>query len=259
MKKKVNLDQQKKSKNGNSFEKQVASGLRDKKDIYGIIKLAVKKRFYYNEKTTSEKIYDAVKDECKGLTKAQITKLIAKAVNECLLNSDEPFRSNTKNYKEADISFLTKNKYIYNGMLSNVRFIIDTTTSARTDRIKGKAQDSSVYKTLGFPYIYLIVLPNDSAFKDYKNPKMEQKLCENAVYDANFGKVYEKDNVSLIVRQKDLDSLLKYVEKNKGKDINKVITSWKNKNYAKMKARYKEEMKKNVEMITNEVLKMMDE
>ena len=257
MKKKVNLDQQKKSKNGNSFEKQVISILRDKRDEFEISKLVAKKRFYYKQLKVSEIITNLIKDECEGLSEAQVKRRIDKAVKEYFKNSTELFRTKVKNYKEADISFETNNKYFYDGKSTKIKFIIDTTTSARTDRIKGKAQDSSVYKSLGLSYVYLIVLPDDKSFNEYKNPKMEKKLCENAVYDANFGRVYEKENVSLIIRQKDLKSLLTFVNKNKGKDIHKVITSWKNKYYSKMKVRQKDEENKNIEMISDEVFKLL--
>jgi len=152
---------------------------------------------------------------------------------------------------------MTNKEYIIDKQLTNVRFILDMTTSTRTDRIKGKAQDGSVYKDLGFPHIFLIVLPDDEHFDSYEKPENEIKQCQKAVYDANFCNVYKKDNVSLILRKKDLMEFLHYVMKNEGKDINKLITSWKNRYYKDMATKRKADVAKYKTDTTKKVARMI--
>ncbi len=259
MKKTIDKSQAAKSKNGNSFEKDTLALIRKDKDKFNISKLVAKKRYFYKEKQLSEIIAEEIAKDPKNLTLSdeKLKKKISTLTKKCIKNNTEVLRTNKKFYKEADISFMTNGKYFYDGSLSKIRFIIDTTTSARTDRIKGKAQDSSVYKDLNLKYVYLIVLPDDKAFNDYKNPKMERKMCENAVFDANFRNIYKEENVSLIIRQKDIKPLLSEVAKNEGKDINKVIEKWKNKYYSKMKSRIAVEDRENAQLIADEVFKIL--
>ena len=82
-------------------------------------------------------------------------------------------------------------------------------------------------------------------------------MCENAVFDANFRNIYKEENVSLIIRQKDIKPLLSEVAKNEGKDINKVIEKWKNKYYSKMKSRIAVEDRENAQLIADEVFKIL--
>lgn len=251
----INKDQQKRSNDGNDFEKQVCHNLRidDKLDI---IKLKHKKRFYYNVKTLEAVIAEKINSSNTKYTTKGIKQLIARMINNSI-TSGNVLRSKTKYYKEADVSFMTNNTYVINNSISQVRFILDMTTSARTDRIKGKAQDSSVYNQLGFPYVYIIVLPDDTHFDEYNNPKNEIKQCNNVVYDANFCNVYKKDNVSLIVREKDLYDLLHYVMKNEGKDINKLFDNWKKKYYKDMYNKRKEDISKYTDDMYKKVIPLI--
>ena len=251
----INKDQQKRSNDGNEFERKIYRNLK-KDDKLDIIKIKAKKRFFYSEKKLEETIADRINSSARKYTKKEIKQMITRAIKNSI-TSGGVLRSKTKYYKEADVSFLTNKNYVVNNNITQVRFIFDMTTSARTDRIKGKAQDSSVYKQLGFPYVYMIVLPDDEHFESYKNKNNEIRQCNNAVYDANFCNVYKKDGVSLIVREKDLYDLLHYVMKNEGKDINKLLDNWKKRYYKDMTSKRKEDIDKYTNNIFNKVMPLV--
>lgn len=242
----MNIHQQKsntnKSVDGNKYEKILYNRLRKEANNLGIVTLNRQKKFYYSVEKPEEKIakmlYQAKKD---GTYSERLVKKTIKTYLE--ENSGNIIRDERKYFKRADITFNTKNKYFIGDKLSKIRIIIDTTTSARGDRIKAKAQDANVYKSFNFPFIYLIVLPNDQYFidKEYAKPENEAKYCKGIIYDNNFCNLYKNENISLILQEKDLMNFLEYIKKRKEKDIHKLIDDWKNYYYPDMKTKRKEE------------------
>ena len=210
-----------KAKGGNTYEKELYYKIR-RDDKLKIKSVRNGKKFSYHKKTPIEEIADMVTYPIK---KAQVEKLVDAYLKN---NKGKPIRDEKSYYKRADITFMTQYKYITEGKLQDIRIIIDTTTSARTDRIKAKAQDSLVYRQFDSSYVYLIVLPNDEYFTDkgYANPDKEVKLCKNEVYGNNFCDLYKGEGVDLILQEKDLMNFLNYIGKRKEKDIKKLIEQW---------------------------------
>lgn len=241
---------QSKAGNGNQYTKDLYNKIRKNNHIYKIGKLNREKKFYYGEKTIEEKIADEVIVELtadrKKITAKTVERLCAKKMQEFLdENKDTVIRDNNRFFKRADITFVTDNTYEVKGKKRKLRVIIDTTTSARGDRIKAKAQDAYVYESFKMPYLYLIVLPNDDYFDKmgFANPKHEINSCKNTIYKANFCNEYAKENISLILQEDDLDSFLNYIASRKDKDITDLIKRWNNLHFKEMKKEREEEVK----------------
>lgn len=239
-----------KAGNGNQYTKDLYLKIRRQNHHYKISKLNREKKFYYDEKTIEEKIADEVILELtskgKKVTATAVKNLCKKKMQDFLdENKDTVIRDSQKFYKRADITFLTDNTYEVNGKKKKLRVIVDTTTSARGDRIKAKAQDAYVYESFKMPYLYLIVLPDDDYFTTtgFANPKNEINNCKNAIYKANFCNEYSKENVSLILQEKDLVSFLEYISKRKDKNIDELVRRWKNLHYKDMKEKREGEIK----------------
>lgn len=228
-----------KSKNGNGYEKQLYTRIR-KDEKLKIKTINRQKKFFYKQRKPAEEIADTIKATMKSGTYNEKTlkRAVAAYIEQ---NMDKPIRDEKRYFKRADITFNTEYKYFINGKLKNIRVIIDTTTSARGDRLKAKAQDADVYTSLGIDSIYLIVLPNDDYFaaNDYAKPANEIKYCKNAIYDNNFCNLYAKENVSLILQEDDLFHFLNYIGKRKQKDIYKLIDSWKKLRYKDLHSKRK--------------------
>ena len=246
-----------KSKNGNKYEKELY--LKIKKDENLKIRAVNRqKKFYYKQKTPAEEIAESIKSTMKSGTYSE--RKIKKAIDAYIAeNGEKPFRDEKRYYKRADITFTTEGKYFINGKLKNIRIIIDTTTSARGDRLKAKAQDAEVYTSLGINSIYLIVLPNDDYFaeNDYAKPNNEINACKKAIYDNNFCNLYAEENVSLILQEKDLFNFLNYISKREVKDFNKLIALWKKFYYKDLYAKRKIDETELKEQLKNDVIALL--
>ncbi len=238
----IHESNQSKAGNGNKYSKDLFTKVRKNNHIYKISKLNKEKKFYYAEKTIEEKIADEVilelTSKTKKVSEREVERLCNKKMQDFLdKNKDSVIRDKNLFFKRADISFVTNNTYEVEGKKRKLRVIIDTTTSARGDRIKAKAQDAYVYESFNMPYLYIIVLPNDDYFTKtgFANPKNEINSCKNAIYKANFCNEYASEKVSLIIQEDDLDSFLKYISTRKDKNIEDLIKRWKNLHYKDMK------------------------
>ena len=239
-----------KAKNGNIYSGVLFSDLRKNMSEYNICRLSKEKKFFYDKKTIDEIIALRVVDKIKknGLSDSDATIVrLAKSETKKFLeeNKNNVIRNRNKFYKRADITFHLYNKYIYNGKNKDVRIVIDTTTSARDDRIKAKAQDADVYKSFNMPHLYFIVLPDDEYFAEagFKNVKNEINCCKNAIYKANFCNEYAKEGVTLILQEKDLKAYLKYIKTKSGEDILSLTEKWKNRHFNKLASKRKAELK----------------
>lgn len=258
MKKEQQKSNIEKSVSGNKYEKGLYQKLRLQTDVLKIRTLNRQKKFYYDTKTPAEKIAEAVMATAKK-DGTYSSKTLEKAINAYIeANAGKPIRDAKRYFKRADITFKTVNKYFVNGKLSDVRVIIDTTTSARGDRIKAKAQDAAVYNSFKFPFIYLIVMPNEQYFvdNDYAKPANEDKMCKNEIYNHNFCNLYKEENVTLILQENDLIDFLTYISKRKEKDLDKLIANWKKNHFKDMHekrkkdiAEYKLQLKEEVEKL----------
>lgn len=257
MKKAQQQSNKEKTVNGNKFEKDLYFKIKknDKLKLHSI----KRQTKYYGEKS----IYDIVFEEFKkqipnGNYKTKsaeriLHKIICEKMKEY---KDKPLRNRQRYHKRSDIDFITDNKYLINGKLRNIKIIIDTTTSARGDRIKAKAQDAEVYKSFKFPHLYLIVLPNDEYFDShgYANPRNEIKNCKTVIYDNNFCNLYKNEDVSLIIQENDLFDFITYINRRKEQDINLLVENWKKKRFNDMYKKRKVEVKELENEIFNSVM-----
>lgn len=247
-----------KSKRGNKYSKDLYKKLRKCNNVYKIKRMSREKRFYYKLKTPEEEIVETINEMKKDGTykSSSVDKIIDEYLKQ---NEDKLIRDDKKYYKCADITFMTEYKYFYKNKLSNIRIVIDTTTSSRGDRIKAKAQDAAVYDTFGFPYLYIIVLPNDSFFykEAYKEPENEIKNCKKALYDHNFCNLYKEENVSLILQEKDLEAFLIYISKRKEKNIDTLINNFKKYHFKDMVEKRKKEKEDYKKALKEKILKML--
>ena len=249
-----------KAKNGNIYSGVLFSDLRKNMSLYNIRKLNKEKKFFYDQKTIDEIIALRVINNIKknGLSDSESTIVrLAKAETKKFLeeNKNNVIRNRNKFYKRADITFHLYDKYIYNGKSKDIRIVIDTTTSARDDRIKAKAQDADVYKSFNMPHLYFIVLPDDEYFEEagFKNVKNEINSCKNVIYKANFCNEYAKEGITLILQEKDLKAYLKYIKTKPGEDILSLNEKWKNRYFNKLASKRKEELKKFRDELTSNV------
>ena len=247
MNKESQVANSKKITNGLGFESQVAGKIKSNKKIKQH-SLRCQKSFYYTEKTVAEKIAETLENPNeKDIERAVMAYIKA--------NKEHVYRDKNKNCKRADITFVTDSKYFVNGKLGQVRFFIDTTTSARGDRIKAKAQDAEIYEKFGFKSVYLIVLPDDEFFdkNGYANPTKEKNSCKNTVYRHNFRNLHKDEKVSLIVQESDLINFLEYIQKRPKKDMETLIKNWKKLRYPDFVAKEKKEIENEYKKLVLEV------
>lgn len=231
-----------KSSGGVKYENVLLKRLKNDKTLK-IKKINKQKKFYYKEKTPAEELAEKVYEKMEGDTYSE--QLLEEVATTYIQSQKgKVIRGENKFFKRADITFDTEYKYFINEKLRNIHIIIDTTTSARGDRLKAKAQDCKVYKSLQLNTLYIIVLPNDDYFavNGYDKPEYEIKQCKNAIYDNNFDNSYSDEGVDLIVQEDNLIDFLKYISKRKENNIEELVANWKKSAYNDM---YN---KKNVEL-----------
>lgn len=254
-----------KAKNGNKYSGVLFSDLKKNMSLYNIKNLNKEKKFFYNRETADEVIASRVIDiiEKNGLSnsKATVVKLAKSETIKFLEeNENNVIRTNNRFYKRADITFYLSNKYSYNGKNNqDIRVVIDTTTSARGDRIKAKAQDTSVYKTFNIPCLYFIVFPDDEYFRNagFKNVKNEINSCQKTIYKANCCNQYVTEGITLILQEKDLKSYLKYIGTKSNEDILYLTEKWKKQYFKKLFVKREKELTLTTNELINNVTKIV--
>lgn len=219
-----------KSRNGIDFEKIIYNNLKQNQKKYNIHN--VKKQVIACDKTLDNEIKEALikaeKKYGKKLSKEKKKKII---YEKCKKHHDnkQVLRDKKRYNKRSDIRFKTNNKYIVNGKLTDLNIITDSTTSARGDRLKAKAQDALIYKKEEkLPHIYLVILPNDDFYikKGYLNPNNEIRNGNNACYKHNFQNEFKQEGISLILKENDFYDFITYINKHSNEDINKIIENF---------------------------------
>ena len=245
-----------KSNNGVSYERYMYDLLDTHKKTYGINSLRRQQIECGNElKDLIHCELDYLEDNGTEITDRVIEKTVKRILKS---QKNDVIRTRQKYNKRSDVRCVTNNEYIdFEGRRRKMEIIIDTTTSARGDRIKAKAQDSAVYRKTGIKELYIIVVPNDDFYDSgsYKNPESEKKNCRNACYDNNFANLYKDEGVSLILREDDFLDFLKYINKRPGQRIGNVIENFKRYQFKDDYKKRKTDLKILEETLINELIK----
>jgi hypothetical protein len=256
MGKEQSISNQEKSTNGVSYEKYIYDLLDTHKKIYGINSIKKQQIECGNElKDLICAELNYLEDNGNEITDKVIERIVKRYIKD---QKNGVIRTKQKYNKRSDVRCITNGKFIDNeGIKRQIEIIIDTTTSARTDRIKAKAQDAAVYRKVGINEVYIIVVPNDDFYDsgEYKDPNKEKKLCANACYDNNFANLYKDEGISLILREDDLLDFLLYIQKRNNQRMSRVIENFKKYHFKSDYERRKKDLEILEETLITELIK----
>ena len=105
-----------------------------------------------------------------------------------------------------------------NKRVSEFSIYIDAVSSIRSDRINGKKYMAAHVKGIDKKGVYILVIPDESAFDKYQDPTRERELAIKLIDSVPTAQDCEID---VVVRESKLPKLLSELNSYKGNDVHK--------------------------------------